>query len=84
MSEHKSSKNKTFPFDILKRLLDTPHLLPHENKEEFIQLFDGLEAYGKPQTARDYLAVHQATVLTWDMGVAQPPAAGIGVPASQN
>jgi len=67
VSELKSSKNKTYPFDILKRLLDAPQLLPHENKEEFIQLFESLEAYGKPQTARDYLAVHQATVLTWDI-----------------
>jgi hypothetical protein len=67
MSEHKSSKNKTYPFDILKRLLDTPTLLPHENSKEFLQLFDSLEDYGKPQNPRDYLAVYQATVLTWDV-----------------
>jgi hypothetical protein len=67
MSEHKSSKSKTYPFDILKRLLDTPQLLPHENSKEFLPLFDSLEDYGKPQNLRDYLAVHQATVLTWDI-----------------
>jgi hypothetical protein len=42
MSEYNSSKNKTYPFDILKRLLDTPQLLPHENSKEFLQLFDSL------------------------------------------
>src|SRR4029434_6483339 len=34
---------------------------------EFFQLFDSLEAYGKPQTTADYMAVYQATVLTWDI-----------------
>ena len=67
MSHNKSSSNKTYPLDILKRLRESPQLLPHENAEEFIQLFDSFEDYGKPQSARDYLAVHQATVLTWDI-----------------
>jgi hypothetical protein len=66
MSELKSPKNKTYPFDILKRLLDTPQLLPHESSKEFLQLFARLEDYAKPQNSRDYLVVHQATVLTWD------------------
>ena len=65
MSEHKSSKTKTYPFDILNRLLKTPPLLPQESSKEFLQLFESLEDYGKPQTLRDYLVVHQATVLTW-------------------
>jgi hypothetical protein len=42
-------------------------LLLHENAKEFIQLFDSLEDYGNPQNSRDYLAVYQATVLTWDV-----------------
>jgi hypothetical protein len=69
MSDHKSSRPKSHPYPLvlLRRLADTPHLLPHENYEEFLQLFDSLEAYGKPQTSRDYLAVHQAAVLTWDI-----------------
>ena len=52
---------------MLNRLADTSQLLPYENREEFLQLFDSLEVYGKPQNSRDYLAVHQATVLTWDI-----------------
>jgi hypothetical protein len=67
MSNHKSSQPKTYGLDILNRLLDSPQLLPHENAKEFFQLFDSFEDYGKPQNARDYLAVHQATVLTWDI-----------------
>ena len=67
MSDNKSSRNKTYPLDILKRLLDSPQLLPHENSKEFLQLFDSLEEYGKPQSSRDYLAVYQSTVLTWDV-----------------
>jgi hypothetical protein len=66
VSEYNSSKNKTYPFDILKRLRRPP-LLPHENSKEFIQLFFSLEEYGKPQNLRDYLAVYQAAVLTWDI-----------------
>ena len=54
------------PLDILERLLTTPHLLPHESRNEFLQLFTSLEAYGKPQTTADYMAVYQASVLTWD------------------
>jgi hypothetical protein len=67
MSDNKSSRNKTYPLDILKRLIDSPQLLPHENSKEFLQLFDSLEEYGKPQSSRDYLAVYQSTVLTWDV-----------------
>ena len=47
--------------------LDTPPLLPDENEEEFNQLFDSFEDYGKPQNPRDYMEVYQATVLTWDV-----------------
>jgi hypothetical protein len=53
--------------DVLYRHLDTPPLLPDENEEEFNQLFDSFEDYGKPQNPRDYIAVYQATVLTWDV-----------------
>src|SRR4029077_15865110 len=68
MSDNKSARdNKSYPLDILKRHLDTPQLLPHENSKEFLQLFDSLEDYGKPQNPRDYLAVYKATVLTSDV-----------------
>lgn len=67
MSEDKPFEDKSYPLDVLKRLLDTPQLLPHEDSKEFHQLFDSLEVYGKAQTARDYMAVYQATVLTWDI-----------------
>jgi hypothetical protein len=68
MSENKSARDKeSYPLDVLQRHLDTPQLLPHENAKEFIQLFDSLAEYGKPQTSRDHLGVHQATVLTWDI-----------------
>ena len=67
MSEVKPFEDRSYPLDILKRLLDTPQLLPHENAKEFGQLFDSLEVYGKAQTARNYMVVYQATVLTWDI-----------------
>ena len=67
MGDNRSSQPKSYPLDILKRLLDTPQLLPHESSKEFLGLFARLEDYGKPQNSRDYLAVHQATVLTWDI-----------------
>jgi hypothetical protein len=67
MSDPKSSHPKSYPLEILKRLRDTPQLLPHESSKEFLQLFARFEDYGKPQNSRDYLAVHQATVLTWDI-----------------
>jgi hypothetical protein len=67
MSKPKSPEDKTYPLDILKRLLETPQLLPHENSQEFLQLFDRLEDYGKPENPRDYLVVYQATVLTWEI-----------------
>jgi hypothetical protein len=66
MSDNKSSQPRIYPLDILNRLLETPELLPHENAKEFVQLFESLQEYGKPQTIRDYMAVYQATVLTWD------------------
>jgi hypothetical protein len=44
-----------------------PATAPHENAKEFTQLFDSLEVYGKPQSTRDYMAVYQSTVLTWDV-----------------
>ncbi len=52
MSEDKPFEDKSYPLDVLKRLLDTPQLLPHEDSKEFHQLFDSLEVYGKAQTAR--------------------------------
>jgi hypothetical protein len=67
MGDYKSSHPKSYPLEIIKRLLDTPQLLPHESSKEFLQLFASFEDYGKPQNSRDCLAVHQATVLTWDI-----------------
>ena len=67
MGDYKSSYPKSYPLEIIKRLLDTPQLLPHESSKEFLQLFASFEDYGKPQNSRDCLAVHQATVLTWDI-----------------
>ena len=66
MSEHKSFKSKNYPLDILKRLLDSPQLLPNEDPEEFLQLFESLEDYAKPQTSRDHMAGYQAAVLAWE------------------
>jgi hypothetical protein len=43
MSDHKPSHPKSYPLDILKRLLDTPQLLPHESSKEFLQLFASFE-----------------------------------------
>lgn len=67
MSDHKPSSNESYPLDMLKRLRGSPQLLPNENAKELIQLFDSFEDYGKPQSVRDYMSVHQATVLTWDI-----------------
>jgi hypothetical protein len=80
MNDHKSSSSKTYPRDILKRLLDNQQLLPNENAKEFIQLFDSFEDYGKPQSVRDYMAVYQSTVLAWD--VLRYQQMKIGVPRS--
>jgi hypothetical protein len=66
MGYDKSSYPKNYPL-ILKRLLDTPQLLPHESSKEFLQLFASFEDYGKPQNPRSYLAAYQATVLTWEV-----------------
>jgi hypothetical protein len=72
MSDHKTSQSKNYPLDILKRLLDSPQLLPGENAKEFIQLFDSLEVYGKPQSTRDYMAVYQSNSA--DLGCPALPA----------
>ena len=67
MSKHKSSQyNGRYP-DVVRNLLDTPQLLPDENLQDFLQLFDSLEDYRKPQTSWDYLVTYQATMLTWDI-----------------
>jgi len=66
MGDDKSSYPKNYPL-ILKRLLDTPQLRPHERSKEFLQLFASLEDFGKPQNPRSYLAAYQATVLTWEV-----------------
>jgi hypothetical protein len=67
MGDYKSSHPESYPLDILERLRETPQLLPHESLKEFHELFASFEDYGKPQNLRDHLAVHQATVLTWDI-----------------
>jgi len=77
MGDNKSSQPKSYPLDILTRLLDTPQLLPHESSKEFLQLFASFEDYAKPQNSRDYLVVHQATVLTWDIMRCQDMKVGV-------
>ena len=72
MGDYKSSQPKSYPLEIIKRLRETPQLLPHESLEEFHELFASFEDYGKPQNLRDYLAVHQHTVLTWDTSCRDP------------
>jgi hypothetical protein len=67
MSEHKSSNYKPPYSAVVRRFLDTPQLLPDENVKDFLELFDSLEEYGKPQTSWDYLVTYQATMLTWDI-----------------
>jgi hypothetical protein len=67
MGDDKSSHPESYPLDVLERLHQTPQLLPHESLKEFHELFASFEDYGKPQNLRDHLAVHQATVLTWDI-----------------
>ncbi|MBR1196658.1 hypothetical protein JQ634_26285 [Bradyrhizobium sp. AUGA SZCCT0240] len=59
--------DKNYMLLVVLRLLANPPLLPNEKREDFIQLFESLEAYGKPRTDRDLMAVYQATVLTWDI-----------------
>jgi hypothetical protein len=44
---HKASQAETYPPDIIKRPLDAPQLLPHEDSNEFLQLFATFEDYGK-------------------------------------
>ena len=93
MGDNKSSHQKTYPFDLLERLRETPQLLPHESLKEFHELFASFEDYGKPQNLpRPFGGAsghgadlgHPALPGHEGRGVAQPPAAGIGVPAPQN
>lgn len=67
MHGNKTSQAENYQPDIIKRLLGTPQLLPHEDSTEFLQLFANFEDYGKPGNSRDYFAVYQATLLTWDI-----------------
>ena len=52
---------------VVERLLANVQLLPSEKREDFIELYKSLEAYGKPRTDHNHMAVYQATVLTWDI-----------------
>jgi len=49
MGDYKSSQPKSYPLEIIKRLRETPQLLPHESLEEFHELFASFEDYGKPR-----------------------------------
>jgi hypothetical protein len=67
MTENRPSEDKNYMLLVVQRLLAAPPLLPNEKLKDFMQLFESLEAYGKPRTDRDTMAVYQATVLTWDV-----------------
>jgi hypothetical protein len=66
MRDTKSSQYKPSYPDVLRGFLGTPELLPDENLKDFLQPFDSLEDYLKPQTDWVYLITYKATTLTWD------------------
>jgi hypothetical protein len=61
-----SDDNPAYP-EVLRDLLDTTQLLPDENLEDFFRLYRSLVVYAKPKADWDYLAVYQATMLTFDI-----------------
>ncbi len=67
MRDNKSSQHKPCHPYVLRRLLDTPQLLPHEDVKDFLRLFDSVEDYANPQTSWDYLVTYQASMLTWEI-----------------
>jgi hypothetical protein len=67
MSNDKPFDDKNFPPQIITRRLKAPPVLPHESRDEFVELFNSFEIYTAPRTTPDYLAVYQVTVLTWEI-----------------
>src|SRR3954467_3118502 len=67
MAKDKQAVRNTYPGTILKRVRDGTHLLPHEDADDFLLLFEGLNHYGNPKTELDHLVVYQAAVLTWNI-----------------
>jgi hypothetical protein len=53
----------------IKRLLDNPPLLPGEDPNEFVQLFEEFEYRdsGFAKTATEYILVYTVTMLTWEL-----------------
>ena len=53
----------------IKRLLDNPPLLPGENRDLFVQLFEEFEStdLGRAKTVAEYVLVYTITMLTWEL-----------------
>ncbi len=67
MTNNSPPDDKDYMSLVVQRLLANVQLLPSEKRRDFIELYESLEAYAKPRTDRNYMAVYQATVLTWDI-----------------
>jgi hypothetical protein len=52
--------------ETIQDLLSTPPLLPHENEDSFLDLFESFRAYAEPENIVDYHLVYTATVSKWE------------------
>src|SRR5262249_24450948 len=55
--------------NFIKRLIDDPPVLPHESKDEFVQVFESYEfrPNGRPKTDLEYMLVYEATTVTFEL-----------------
>ena len=53
--------------ETIQELLRNPPLLPHENEEQFLKLFESFRAYAEPENIVDYHLVFNATVSRWEI-----------------
>jgi hypothetical protein len=52
--------------ETIKQLLSDPPLLPHENADRFLELFESFRSYAEPENIVDYHLVFNATVCKWE------------------
>src|SRR6476620_2350127 len=52
--------------ETIRHLLSIPPLLPHENENAFMDLFESFRAYAEPESIVDYHLVFNATVSKWE------------------
>jgi hypothetical protein len=53
--------------ETIQDLLYSPPVLPHENEEHFLALFESFRDYAKPENIIDFHLVYIATVCKWEI-----------------